>query len=41
MYVGGGYVEKQMFLLCSNITCFTFYIHLWHIYWLFLVYRRK
>jgi hypothetical protein len=28
MYVGGGYVEKQMFLLCSNITCFTFYIHL-------------
>jgi hypothetical protein len=26
--VGGGYVEKQMFSAISNITCFTFYIHL-------------
>jgi hypothetical protein len=26
--VGGGYVEKQMFFPGSNITCFTFYIHL-------------
>jgi hypothetical protein len=26
--VGGGYVEKEMFLRGSNITCFTFYTHL-------------
>jgi hypothetical protein len=26
--VGGGYVEKQFFFPGSNITCFTFYIHL-------------
>jgi hypothetical protein len=26
--VGGGYVEKQMFLPDSSITYFTFYIHL-------------
>jgi hypothetical protein len=26
--VGGGYVEKYMFFPVSNITCFTFYIHL-------------
>jgi hypothetical protein len=25
--VGGGYVEKRMFLPGSNITCFKFYIH--------------
>jgi hypothetical protein len=30
--VGGRYVEKYMFFLGSNITCFTFYIHLWPIY---------
>jgi hypothetical protein len=29
--VGGGYVENNFFL-GSNITCFTFYIHLWPIY---------
>jgi hypothetical protein len=29
--VGGGYVEKYVFL------CFTFYIHLWPIYWLYLL----
>jgi hypothetical protein len=38
MNVGGGYVEKQMFHPCSNIACFTFYIHLWPIYWLSFVY---
>jgi hypothetical protein len=33
--VGGGYVEKRnVFFPGSNITCFTFYIHLWSIYWL-------
>jgi hypothetical protein len=26
--VGGGCVEKQMFFPSSNITCFTFHIHL-------------
>jgi hypothetical protein len=26
--VGGGYVEKEMFPQISNITYFTFYIHL-------------
>jgi hypothetical protein len=26
--VGGGYVEIYMFFPVSNITCFTFYIHL-------------
>jgi hypothetical protein len=26
--VGGGYVEKLKFCPGSNITCFTFYIHL-------------
>jgi hypothetical protein len=26
--VSGGYVEKEMFFPGSNITCFTFYIHL-------------
>jgi hypothetical protein len=26
--VGGGYVQKWMFFPASNITCFTFYIHL-------------
>jgi hypothetical protein len=31
---GGGYVEKQMFFPCQNITCWTFYIHLWPVYWL-------
>jgi hypothetical protein len=36
--VGGGYVEKWMFFfLGSNTTCFTFYIHLWHVYWLSVV----
>jgi hypothetical protein len=25
--VGGGYVEKSIHFLGSNITCFTFYIH--------------
>jgi hypothetical protein len=30
-------VEKQMFFPGSNITCFTFYIQLWPIYWLFLL----
>jgi hypothetical protein len=36
--VGGGYVEKQMFSPGPNITCFTFYIHLWPIYWPSLIY---
>jgi hypothetical protein len=28
-----------MFFPGSNITCFTFYIYLWHIYWLsFIIY---
>jgi hypothetical protein len=36
--VGGGHVEKLMFFPGSNIIRFTFYIHLWHIYWLSLVY---
>jgi hypothetical protein len=35
--VGGGYVDKEMFFSGSNIICFTFYIHLRPIYWLFLV----
>jgi hypothetical protein len=26
--VGGGYIEKYMFFPASNITCFTFCIHL-------------
>jgi hypothetical protein len=26
--VGGGYFEKYMFFPVSNITCFTFYVHL-------------
>jgi hypothetical protein len=26
---------------CSNITCFTFYIHLWPIYWFSLVNKRR
>jgi hypothetical protein len=35
--VGGAYVEKQTFFFVgSNITCFTFYIHLWPIYGLSL-----
>jgi hypothetical protein len=29
--VGGGYVGKCMFFSGWNITCFTFYIHLWPI----------
>jgi hypothetical protein len=32
--VGGGYVEKYMFLPGSNITCCTFYMDLWPVYWL-------
>jgi hypothetical protein len=36
--VGGGYVEKLIFFQDSNITCFTFDIHLWPIYLLSLVY---
>jgi hypothetical protein len=40
--VGGGYVEKQMFHLGSNITYFiTFYINLCPIYWLSLVLHDK
>jgi hypothetical protein len=37
--VGGRYVEKWVFFFVpvSNITCFTFYVHLWLIYWLSLV----
>jgi hypothetical protein len=35
--VGGGYVQKQFFWQCSNITRFTSYIHLWRICWLSLV----
>jgi hypothetical protein len=35
--VGWGYFEKETFFPVSNITCFTFYIHLWPIYWLSLV----
>jgi hypothetical protein len=34
--IGGGYVKKY-FSPVSNITCFTFYIRLWLIHWLFLV----
>jgi hypothetical protein len=31
--VGGGYVEKQTFYFSgSNLTCFTFYVHLRRIY---------
>jgi hypothetical protein len=30
-----------MFFLGSNITCFTFYIHLWPIYWLSIIWTRK
>jgi hypothetical protein len=31
--VGVGYVEENMFFFPGlNITCFTFYIHLWPIY---------
>jgi hypothetical protein len=26
--------EINVFILVSNITCFTFYIHMWPIYWL-------
>jgi hypothetical protein len=33
----GGYVKKLMFFPGSDIKCFTFYIHLWLIYWLSLV----
>jgi hypothetical protein len=36
--VVGGYVEKYVIYPCSNITCFTFHIHLWPIYWLSLSY---
>jgi hypothetical protein len=36
--VDGGYVEKWMFIPGSNITYFTFYINLWHVYWLLFVY---
>jgi hypothetical protein len=39
MNVGGGYVEKEVFFPGSNITCFTFDIHLWAIYWLFLIHN--
>jgi hypothetical protein len=35
--VDGGYVKKKMFFPGSNIICFTFYIHLWPIYWLSLI----
>jgi hypothetical protein len=35
--VGGGYVEQLMLFLGSNVTCFTFYNHLWSIDWLSLV----
>jgi hypothetical protein len=38
--VGGGYVEKLLFCPGSNIACFAFYIHLWPIYWLFLLIPR-
>jgi hypothetical protein len=34
IHVAGGYVKKYMFFPGSNITCFTFYIHLWPVYWL-------
>jgi hypothetical protein len=37
IYVGGGFVEKQMFCSSSSITYFTFYIHLWPIHRPFLV----
>jgi hypothetical protein len=29
--VGGGFIEKQLFLPCSNLTYFTFYSHLFPI----------
>jgi hypothetical protein len=29
---GGGYIERQIFFPCSNVTCFMFYINLWYIY---------
>jgi hypothetical protein len=38
--VGGVYAEKRCFLQV-RISCFTFYIHLWPIYWLSLVDLRK
>jgi hypothetical protein len=38
--VVGGYVKKYIFFSDSNITCFTVYIRLWPIYWLFLVFRH-
>jgi hypothetical protein len=38
MLVGDMSRNKCFFFPGSNITCFTFYIHLWPIYWLSVVY---
>jgi hypothetical protein len=33
--------RNKCFFSVSNITCFTFYIHLWPIYWLSIVIKRQ
>jgi hypothetical protein len=39
--VDGRYIEKLMFFPGLNVTCFTFYIHLWPIYWLSLIHSQS